>query len=260
MTTEAAFPWLTSAPCANGVRLLSSPSAFEALYARVRGQEQRILSDAQVARLPDGGGLWNADEWRLRKQGMQRLLRALQQQGPRLHVLEVGCGNGWLAAAMARDGHVVVGIDAFTTELEQAARVFPQVLFARADLFTPSLPMGAFDAVVFAASLQYFSDCGAALERALDLAGAEGRVHVLDSVLYADEAAARSAQERSAAYFTRMGVPEMAVHYHAHCLKQVMRAGDASVLAAPSRKGIRSWLLRNASSPFTHVVLKRLPA
>lgn len=260
MTTAAPFPWLSAAPSVNGVHLLAPPSGFEALYAEVRGKERRLLTDAQVARLPDGNGLWNADEWRVREQGMQRLLRVLQQQGPRLRVLEVGCGNGWLAAAMACDGHAVIGIDAFTAELEQAARVFPKVLFARADLFSPALPIGAFDAVIFAASIQYFSDCRAALKRALDLAGPTGRVHVLDSVLYADASGAQSAQERSAAYFARLGVPGMAVHYHAHALNEVMQAGDASLLAGPSRKGLRSMLLRRNRSPFTHVVLKRLPA
>ena len=54
-------PFLEQAPRANGVYLLSDPTPFEALFARVRAAEMRIRTDAELALIPDGTGLWNAD-------------------------------------------------------------------------------------------------------------------------------------------------------------------------------------------------------
>ena len=124
-----------------------------------------------------------------------RLLSALKQQGVGLRLLEVGCGNGWLSNAMQRAGHHVIGIDPFTAELEQAARVFPNgPVFARIGLLDPLLPCGAFDAIIFAASIHYFNDLERTLNRCFELLRPNGTVHILDTVIYADR---ESAQSRS---------------------------------------------------------------
>lgn len=241
-------------PMEHGVRLAEAPAGFATLYAEARERERRLLSDAQVARLPDGRGLWNAAEWRIRARSARRLASALREQGKALRVLEVGCGNGWLSGFIADAKQRVLGIDACTDELEQAARVFPSVTFARADLHCDALPAQGFDALVFAASIQYFSDVHAAVARAMELLAPGGRIHVFDSVLYPSESEAAEARERTRAYYDRLGVPRMAEHYHAHALGDFRRHG-ATVLHAPGSRATQ-WLRLHAS-PFTHLVIRK---
>lgn len=243
-------------PLVHGVRLVGPPSAFEERYAAVRAREQRILSDVAVRKLPDGSGLWNAGEWKIRARSAQRLASVLGTQGTALKILEVGCGNGWLSALLQSHGHHTVGIDVFTSELEQAARVFPNgPVFARCDPFDPVLAAGYFDAVVFAASIQYFADVDAIIDRALELTVLGGGVHVLDSILYESDASARAAATRSRAYFTELGVPAMANGYNAHTLASMMDHRGGEVLHAPDPRWHR--IIGRGPSPFFHVVVRK---
>lgn len=240
--------------CVNGVHLLAPSNSFEVAYGSARGAEKRLLTDDVVRQLPRSRGLWNDKEWRLRARSCERLLATLCQQGSTLSILEMGCGNGWLAGRMQAEGHRVLAADLFTRELEQGARVFPEVTFARADLFTTTLPRGRFDVVVFAASLQYFPSMHQVMERCSQLLRPKGVVHVVDTVLYATESEARGATERSNSYFLELDVPEMSGHYHAHSRQALNAIPDIRYLelAKPS------WVHRfNArwGSPFTHLVI-----
>lgn len=251
---EASF--LANATKRSGVFLLSDATPFEELYERTRGSERRILSDEQVAQLPDGTDLWNVDEWRIRARSADRLVRALRGSDLGSRVLEVGCGNGWLSARLQREGHEVLGIDPFTAELEQAARVFPNgPAFARCDLFEAGLPQEFFDIIVFAASFQYFPDAQKALARASSLLRPSGEIHVMDSVLYRSPVEKTGAEERSRKYYENLGVPEMHTHYHAHAMDDLKGAHRVRVLSAPS--GMERTLHRfgKLASPFTHVVI-----
>jgi ubiquinone/menaquinone biosynthesis C-methylase UbiE len=183
-------------------------------------------------------------------------MKELAKEGKGLRVLEVGCGNGWLSAMLFQQGHQVLGIDLFTAELEQAARVFPDgPAFARADLFTSPIPDGVFDIVVFAASIQYFADIDKTLQRALELVRPNGSVHVLDTVLYRDAEAANAAEERSRNYYAKLGNQDMAAHYHAHRLSEFVDTGLCRVISSPSALDpLLRWAGRSVS-PFTHVVV-----
>jgi len=249
--------WLKDLPVESGVHILAPPSGFEANYGRVRTLERRILTDAQVRQLPNGEGLWNAEEWRIRERGALRLTNALDKIGEGLRVLEVGCGNGWLSGRLHQAGHDVLGIDAFTDELMQAARVFDGPSFARADVLSSPLPSGLFDVVVFAASFQYFEDTALTLSRCFDLLKPDGEVHVLDTILYRSTAEARAATQRSKDYYDGLGCPEMAAHYHAHQLSTIQQLGKVRILSTPN--GMERTLKRfgRPSSPFTHVVIHR---
>jgi len=66
-------------------------------------------------------------------------------------VLDVGCGHGWLAGAMAARGAEVSGVDGSASLVEIARRGHPEVRFELADLvegLPPALRDGAFDRVV----------------------------------------------------------------------------------------------------------------
>ncbi|MBL7945135.1 MAG: class I SAM-dependent methyltransferase [Flavobacteriales bacterium] len=249
--------WLNDFPVVDGVRIVAPPSAFETNYRRVRTLERRILTDEQVRQLPNGEGLWNAEEWRIRERGAVRLTNALDKVGQGLRVLEVGCGNGWLSEWIHQAGHVVMGVDAFTEELVQAARVFKGPSFVRADVLSSPLPSALFDVVVFAASFQYFPDPGLTIARCFDLLKPEGEVHIIDTILYRSTAEAHAATQRSKHYYDRIGCPEMAAHYHAHRLSTVQALGKVRILSTPN--GMERTLKRfgRPSSPFTHAIIQR---
>ncbi len=240
--------------CVNGVHLLAPFNDFEIAYGSARGSEQRLLPDGMVRQLPRTHGLWNDKEWRLRARSCERLLAALGEPGSALSILDVGCGNGWLAGRMQAQGHHVLGVDLFTRELEQGARVFPNVTFARADLFTTALPCGRFDAIVFAASLQYFPSLEQVVQRSKELLRGKGIIHVLDTVLYATRSEAQQAMERSKAYFHRIQVPAMADHYFAHSREAL----DAHPEIPYEELHGPAWLRRfnqRWGSPFTHLAI-----
>lgn len=252
----ANLPWSQNLPVENGVHLLCDRVPFEDHYEKARAAERRILSDAQLLRLPDGTDLWNAAEWLIRSHSADRLVHALSKRGNGLRILDVGCGNGWLSALLQHNGHSVLGIDVFTQELEQAARVFTDgPVFARADLFTSPLPEHSFDVILFAASIQYFQNPSATMERAKRLMASDGEVHVMDSILYRSKTETLAAVERSRSYYQGIGVPEMALHYHAHELEALRSVGSSRILAAPSGMDRTLAKFGRPVSPFTHVVI-----
>lgn len=80
-------------------------------------------------------------------------------------VLDVGCGDGFLAARLAQRIPRVVALDIDEPVLERAAARFPDsaVQWAHGDVMTAELP--DFDAVVSNAALHHIDDTRAALAR-----------------------------------------------------------------------------------------------
>ncbi len=250
----------TDTEVVKGVHLLGpvDPHLAE-LYEAVRSREHRIHVDEIVKSLPYSGTLTaQASEWRIRARSLDRLTQALSEQGAGLRLLDIGCGNGWMSAALARAGHSVVALDMHRLELEQAARVFTglDVTWCLGDPRNVSLPADGLDAIILAASIQYFDNATALLERLKGSLLPGGIIHVLDTVLYTDDIVARSAQERSIQYYTSLGVPGMAAHYHAHCLQALRDAGPLHVLDAPAGNGPLARLF-GRGTPFHHVSLRR---
>ncbi|MGY1813626.1 class I SAM-dependent methyltransferase [Blastococcus sp. SYSU D00820] len=94
---------------------------------------------------------WDHNRWYHRL-----LLRAVPEGAGR--VLDVGCGAGDLAAALARRVPQVDAVDRSPEMVEAARRrVPPQVTLHRADVTTLDLPAGAFDAVVSMAVLHHLT-------------------------------------------------------------------------------------------------------
>ncbi|RYY97348.1 MAG: class I SAM-dependent methyltransferase [Chitinophagaceae bacterium] len=196
---------------------ISTGALFEPAYLALREKEGRLYTDDELRRLPDVPPQHPyAAEWRMRRRSARRLCRWLARQQRPLRVLEVGCGNGWLAQQLAGvPGCTVVGTDVNRRELEQAARVFVRsnLFFTEAGL--QAFEAGSFDVVLFAASLQYFPSLRATLDEACALLKPGGALHVLDTYFYGGEEAPAAAA-RSRAYFASMGCAEMAGHYFHH--------------------------------------------
>ena len=106
------------------------------------------------------------------------LLAALVVPGDR--VIDVGCGDGFLSARLARRGCRVVALDADSDVLSRARARWEglPVDWIHGDLLTHPLPDGV-DAVVSNATLHHLPDTGAALARMGGLLRPGGRLGVV---------------------------------------------------------------------------------
>jgi SAM-dependent methyltransferase len=193
---------------------------FEKKYITIRCMENRLYSDDEVAHLPDISPEHPYyKEWLVRKRSSQRLVRYLTEQKKRLHILEAGCGNGWLAHCLSEiPGTEVLGLDINFTELQQAARVFSQnehLRFIYGDMSSGVLHNRLFDAIVFAASIQYFRSLSGILSTCLKMLKPDGEIHIIDSPLYRSREIGK-AVERTFRYYDSLGYPEMSDHYFHH--------------------------------------------
>ncbi len=189
------------------------------LYLHVREKEGRIYSDEIAAHLPDvpiGHPL--ASEWRARADSAKRLEHYLERFSAPLHVLELGCGNGWLSHHIASiSGVKVWALDRGGPELTQAARLFgsSNLAFLTADIFQASFPKHCFDVIVLASVIQYFPNLPVLIQILRGLLTQRGEIHLIDSPLY-NENEIDPACARTRAYYAELGFPEMAEHYFHH--------------------------------------------
>jgi len=146
----------------------------------------RIYTDHEVTLLP----FISSDhpyyaEWKVREHSTRRLLKQIQNVGSSVNILEVGCGNGWLAARLANiTSGEVTGIDINMQELRQAKRVFAglnNLDFVTTDISNGLLPDKQFDIIVFAASIQCFSSLRYLIKTAMKNLTLMGQIHILDS-------------------------------------------------------------------------------
>jgi SAM-dependent methyltransferase len=95
--------------------------------------------------------------------------RAAAPDGRRLHVLDVACGIGTVAARLARDGHLVTGLDAVEHLVDVARRKTRGiggrgVTYHAVDVATGAIPgTGTYDALVSAHTLYWHPDPEAVL-------------------------------------------------------------------------------------------------
>jgi len=207
------------------MHFLSNPASFqeqEQAYLALRTREGRVLSDAAVRQLPFKSptpGL--AKEWTWRRRTFQRFRRYLVRRygtSP-LRLLDLGCGNGWMAHRLSHKTHCDIwAVDVNLPELEQGDRLFARqgLQFVFADVLSDALPARHFDVIVLAASAQYFPNLEVLLTALKRLLKLSGEIHFLDTPFYSDASAQQAAQQRTALYYKNMGAPEMTAFYHHH--------------------------------------------
>jgi SAM-dependent methyltransferase len=83
------------------------------------------------------------------------LLRSLGLQRPR--ILEIGCGNGWLAEHFQQIGPVT-GVDIANVAIAAARRRVPEAEFVAADILHSAFRDGCFDVVVALETLSHVAD------------------------------------------------------------------------------------------------------
>jgi ubiquinone/menaquinone biosynthesis C-methylase UbiE len=160
----------------------------------------------------------------MRKESCKRLKHYFEKKSSSLNILEVGCGNGWLASHLASiPGSTVTGIDIHCKELLQARRVFnhiPNLKFVAGSIHAKEIENTSYDYIVFAASIQYFSSVKDIINPALGKLKTNGEIHIIDSVFY-NPVDIHSAKERTAAYYRNLGFPEMTEHYFHHSINDL---------------------------------------
>lgn len=192
---------------------------FEDLYLSVRRKEGRILDDDIVRNLP--ALPYNhplASEWKMRAKSANRICSTINKTSNN-KILDLGCGNGWLAGMLAKNPeNEVLGMDINSTELRQAARIFTSrnCSFVQGRIFEMELPKNSFTHIILNASVQYFEHLSDLLSLLTELICDTGSIHIIDSPLYKNDAEKISASKRTMLYYESQGYREMSAYYFHH--------------------------------------------
>lgn len=135
--------------------------------------------------------------------------RAANAPTPRLRIVDVGAGVGWLSHHLALDGHAAIAVDLSLDRLDGlgAARHY-QSGFAVVQAHFDHLPLAAAqaDMVLFNASFHYSVDYRVTVAEALRVLAPGGRLVVLDSPMYSHDRSGRQmVLERHADFERRFG-------------------------------------------------------
>jgi len=132
-----------------------------------------------------------------------------------LRVLDLGAGTGWMCYRLSLEGHAPLAVDLSVDARDGlgAARCFAAVLdrpFPRLRAEFDRLPLadGAADLVIFNASFHYSADYTRTLGEAMRVMAPAGRVVIMDTPIYRDDASGeRMVASRRAAFQARFGFP-----------------------------------------------------
>jgi ubiquinone/menaquinone biosynthesis C-methylase UbiE len=209
---------------------------FEKIYIRVRSLESRIYTDEELVALPDIAPAHpRFREWEWRKESTGRLIRYFSRKKTNPEILEIGCGNGWLTHQLAEiPGTRVTGVDINFTELQQAARVFsndPNLRFIHGDIRSGILEDRRFDFILFSATLEHFPSAKKILHQCLSYLNRGGEIHLIDTS-FCKSAEVKMEEQRTLAYYSSFGFPEMADYYF-HPTYEDLRSFRYSILYNP---------------------------
>jgi SAM-dependent methyltransferase len=195
----------------------------------------------------------NAALWRSRLRSVSGAVATLRREwspANRPVVADIGSGGGW-AARLFNDADVL----AFDL-LDVPARAGSVTV--RADMRKLPLRNGSVDVALYAASLHY-SLVEDAVREAARVLRPRGVVVAVDSPIYPDRASQAKAAARSAAYYARVGFPELADHYHpidARFLRSTLEASGFDVLRLDRAGRLANVWRRLARRPSSVVVAR----
>lgn len=212
-----------------GVYYLSLPEDQkfdEKNYIEVRKKEGRIYSDDELRSLP-GIDLSHKlkYEWDVRKKTMDSLVKYFSK-GKKQTILEIGCGNGWLANAISvKTGNSLIALDVNQLELTQGAQVFKnnnRLKFVYGNISENIFPPEIFESAILSSSIQYFKNLNWLIKRIFYFLKPAGRIYIVDSNFYPEDKV-RAAGIRSQNYYKNLGFPEMSGFYHHHSWQELAK-------------------------------------
>lgn len=225
---------------------------FSDKYIEIRNKENRILTDIEVKELPYTTNVNPYfKEWRIRKQSFNKVLNHLKNKNEPLHILDLGCGNGWFSNGLSQiENSKVKGLDINSVELEQANRVFnaDNLQFYYGDIFQISKFEKQFNIITLNACVQYFPNFKLLLDKLKSCLAPNGEIHIIDSPFYKNEEIS-NAKERTNKYYQKLGYPEMSDFYFHHSLDVIV---DFKIKYKPSKNWILK-LVNKYNSPFMWV-------
>lgn len=245
----------------NGVvRISEVDETFEKLYLQVRKKENRIYSDDEIKLLPYASKLNpHKNEWSLRTKSFMRFKEYLSQKKTKLNILDLGCGNGWLAGQLVKEfEHNYFCVDVNLAELEQGARVFENknISFIYSDIFKTSLAANTFDLVIINSALQYFQDVSALMKELFFISKTYGEVHIIDTPFYHPEEI-MAAKNRTLKYYSSIGYSVMASKYFHHTLEEFKYLRYSYLYNPNSLKSKLSKIIFDQDSPFPWILVTR---
>ena len=234
---------------------------FESSYITLREKEHRLYKDDEVAQLPHVSPEHPlSKEWKIREHSLRQLIGLMANYPNGKKLLDLGCGNGWLARRLAELGMEVLGLDKNETELRQASRLFREnnLSFVCGDVFHASLDGFQFDTILLASCIQYFPDIAALVSRLLNLVKYSGNILIIDSPLYQSAGEAMEARMRSSKYFSAMGNPEMTEEYFHHTIN-ALKPFSYTLLHEPASMmaRVKRIIFKENFSPFPAIQIRR---
>jgi len=227
----------------------SPQERWERAYAALREREGRSDPEARLARPYLKKGPLVA-QWRIRARTYDRFVAAVlvpleRARGRPLSILDLGAGDGWLAARMAARGHRAVALDVRLDTIDGLAAGAllgrqSKRRFARVAASFEALPARGvtFDLAVFNASIHYAADLPLVLSEARRAVRGGGRIVLLDSPFYrsaeAGEAMVRQKERR-----TRETLPDLAEGLLALPSIEYLTRERLAAAAAPSDLAFR---------------------
>lgn len=163
--------------------------AFLGAYRAIRAREGWICESREAfERLPE---VLRFDPhrgiWRIRRRSMEILHADLRRRfRASAHVLDAGCGNGWLSFQLLKSGYQPIAVD-ISDDRQDGLGVLPTLYgeipfpLVKAEFRRLPFSRGSFDAVIFNASLHYSDNPEEMLLAVRDLVADGGYVYVLDS-------------------------------------------------------------------------------
>ena len=221
-----------------GIHILSKISLqFEEIYLKVLHKENRIYSDAEVNELPKPF-FYNLhrQEWEMRTKHFQRLRLYLKKLDKPLKIMDLGCGNGWLANQLAEIPNTEIwGVDINLSSLQQARRVCTKsnVHFAYGDIYSDLFDTDSFDMIILNRTIEFFPNLPRLINRCRNFLPIGGEIHILDSPIFAEKEL-DAARQKTFQNFETVGVPEMSVLYFHHS-RSAFQSFDNQFLYTPSR-------------------------
>lgn len=237
-------------------------SKFEDAYVKLRQKESRVwkIEELKALHIVARNSI-HSSEWKIRFKSAKKILDYFKSKNEPLTILELGCGNGWLSNILSTiDNSTIVGLDINLFELKQASEAFcsaQNITFVYGNIFDKILSNGSFDAVILAASIQYFENLDNLFDRLFELLNTDGEIHIMDSPMYSEDQLL-SAKSRTIEYFTLMDYPELKNHYFHHHL-ETLNKYNFQMMYNPStiqNRILRRYFLKNMS-PFPWIRVKK---